>query len=201
MVGGPRSGCAGGECNSVPFDLSSTDRRCGYWAPIVACSFNQVTRIAKILDARLRSKPPRGRKLFTYGIRIFLTSQSSSSPIAGDQALFEHGGAMNWPRQPTDDRLNILRVHDHFREWRSLDDQRVCAVCGGTFSGHEVEISQSGEEFKLNCPTKNCPSRVHQWAYPEKHHLSCTNSENWWRALSSNDGSESTPSSPQCQQI
>jgi hypothetical protein len=25
--------------------------------------------------------------------------------------------------------------------------------------------------------------------------------ENWWRALSSNDGSESTPPSPQCQQI
>jgi hypothetical protein len=24
--------------------------------------------------------------------------------------------------------------------------------------------------------------------------------ENWWRALSSNDGSESTPPSPQCQQ-
>jgi hypothetical protein len=103
---------------------------------------------------------------------------------------------MNWPRQPTDDRLNILRGHDHFREWRSLDDQRVCAVCGGTFSGHEVEISQSGEEFKLDCPTKNCPSRVHQWVYPEKHHLFHTNSENWWRALSSNDGSESTPSSP-----
>ena len=103
---------------------------------------------------------------------------------------------MNWPRQHMDDRLNILRGHDHFREWRSLDDQRVCAVCGGTFSGHEVEISQSGEEFKLDCPTKNCPSRVHQWVYPEKHHLSHTNSENWWRALSSNDGSESTPSSP-----
>jgi len=108
---------------------------------------------------------------------------------------------MNWPRQHMDDRLNILRGHDHFREWRSLDDQRVCAVCGGTFSGHEVKISQSGEEFRLNCPTKNCPSRVHQWVYPAKHHLSHTNSESWWRALSSNDGSESTPSSPQCQQI
>ena len=107
---------------------------------------------------------------------------------------------MNWPRQHTDDRLSILRVHDHFREWRSLDDQRVCAVCGGTFSGHEVEISQSGEEFKLNCPSRDCPSRVHQWVYPEKHHLSYTNSENWWRALSSNE-SESIPSSPQCQQI
>jgi hypothetical protein len=108
---------------------------------------------------------------------------------------------MNWSPQPTDDRLDILRAHDHFHEWRSLDDRRVCVVCDRTFSGHEVEISQDGEEFKLNCPTRDCPSRIHQWVYPERDHLSDTNSENWWRALSSNDGSESTPSSPQCQQI
>jgi hypothetical protein len=39
-----------------------------------ACSSNQVTRIAKILDARSRSKPQRGRKLFTFRVGIFLTS-------------------------------------------------------------------------------------------------------------------------------
>jgi hypothetical protein len=107
---------------------------------------------------------------------------------------------MNWPQQPTD-RLDILRASDHFHEWRSLDDNRVCVVCSRVFSGHEVEISQEGKEFKLNCPTRDCPSRIHQWVYPENHHLSDTNSENWWRALSSNDGSELRPSSPQCQQI
>jgi len=64
-VDGPRSGCAGGECNSAPFDLSSTDRSAGYCAPIVACSSNQVTRRAKILDAPSRSKRPTERKLFT----------------------------------------------------------------------------------------------------------------------------------------
>jgi hypothetical protein len=83
-VGEARSGCAGGECNSAAFDLSPTDRSAGYCASIAACSSNQVTRIAKILDAPLRSKRPRRRKLFTDRIRIFLTSQSSSSPIAGD---------------------------------------------------------------------------------------------------------------------
>ena len=148
-----------------------------------------------------RPKRQRERNLFTDRIRIFLTSQSSFSPIVGDQTLFEHGEAMNWPRQPTDDRLDILRLHDHFHEWRSLDDQRVCVVCGRTFSGHEVEISQDGNEFKLNCPTRDCSSKIHQWVYPERHHLSATNLENWWRALSSTDGSESTPSSPQRQQI
>jgi hypothetical protein len=105
---------------------------------------------------------------------------------------------MNWSRQPTD-RLEVLRVNDHFHEWRSLDDHRVCVVCGRVFSGHEVEISQEGEEFKLSCPTTDCSSGIHQWVYPENHHLSGTNSENWWRALSSFNGSES--SSPQCQQI
>src|SRR5207237_7991554 len=59
----PVSGCAVGECNSAPFDLSSTDRSAGYCAPIVACSSNQVTCIAKILDARLRSKPPERTKV------------------------------------------------------------------------------------------------------------------------------------------
>jgi len=107
--------------------------------------------------------------------------------------VFKHEGEMNWSRQPTD-RLDILRANDHFHEWRSLDDNRVCVVCGRVFSGHEVEISQEGKEFKLNCPTNQCRSGIHQWVYPENQHLSDTNFENWWRALSSNDGSE--PSSP-----
>ena len=64
----------GGECNNVPFYPSSTDRGAGYRATIAACSSNHVTRIAKILDARSRSKPQRGRKLFTFRVRIFLTS-------------------------------------------------------------------------------------------------------------------------------
>jgi hypothetical protein len=72
-VGAQHSGCAGGQCNSVPFDLSSTDLSAGYRAPIAACSSNQVTRIAKMLDARSRSKRQRGRKLFTLRVRIFLT--------------------------------------------------------------------------------------------------------------------------------
>jgi hypothetical protein len=97
------------------------------------------------------------------------------------------------------DRLDVLRANDHFHDWRSLDDKRVCVVCGRVFSGHEVEISQDDQEFILNCPTSGCPSGIHQWVYPENHHLSDANSENWWRALSFNDGSE--PSSPQCQQI
>ena len=97
------------------------------------------------------------------------------------------------------DRLDVLRANDHFHDWRSLDDQRVCAVCGRVFSGHEVAISQEGEEFKLNCPTNGCSSGIHQWVYPDNHYLCDTNSHDWWRALSSNDGSE--PSAPQCQQI
>jgi hypothetical protein len=72
-VGAQRLGCAGGEYNSVPFDLSSTDLSAGYRALIGARSSNQVTRIAKIWDARSRSKPQRGRKLFTFRVRIFLT--------------------------------------------------------------------------------------------------------------------------------
>jgi len=64
-VDGLRSGCAGGECNSVPFDLSSTDRSAGCCAPIVACSSNHVTRIAKILDA---PRAPSAREKESYSL-------------------------------------------------------------------------------------------------------------------------------------
>ncbi len=39
-----------------------------------------------------------------------------------------------------DDRLSILRVGDPSRSWNSLDDQRVCVLCGRKFKGRQVDI-------------------------------------------------------------
>ena len=100
---------------------------------------------------------------------------------------------MNWPRQSTD-RLDILRVHDHFHEWRSLDDERVCVVCNRAFNGHEVQIVMIGNDYKLHCPTAACESGVHQWVYPGNQFLSDTAYAEWWRALGS---TESGPEKPQ----
>ena len=98
---------------------------------------------------------------------------------------------MNWATQPTD-RLEILRTHDHFHAWRSLDDERVCIVCGRTFSGHQVGILPEGDGFKLSCPTSNCQSGVHQWIYPGRSLVSDAAYENWWHALENSGGADSS---------
>jgi len=65
-----------------------------------------------------------------------------------------------------DDRLSILRVGDPLRSWKSLDDQRICVLCGRKFKGRQVDIRRlPGGKFKLCCPTVGCPSTPHQWRY------------------------------------
>jgi hypothetical protein len=92
------------------------------------------------------------------------------------------------------DRLEILQANDHFRDWRTLDDERVCVLCDRKFTGHEVVISTVGEDFELRCPTPNCKSGVHQWVYPGNPLLSDNSYEDWWHALGSTDGLDGTPS-------
>jgi hypothetical protein len=103
---------------------------------------------------------------------------------------------MNWPRQPTD-RLDILRANDHFRDWQTLDDQRVCLLCDRKFTGHEVLIDAVGDELELHCPTLNCKSGLHQWVYPGNPLVSEATYEDWWQALGSSaaaDGTDGLPS-------
>jgi hypothetical protein len=65
-----------------------------------------------------------------------------------------------------DDRLSILRISDPLKSWNSLDDQRVCVLCGRKFKGRQVDIRRlPGGKFKLCCPTLGCLSTSHQWRY------------------------------------
>src|SRR5262245_628688 len=65
-----------------------------------------------------------------------------------------------------DDRLSILRVGDPFRSWSSLDDQRVCVLCGRKFKGRQVDIRRlPGGKFKLCCPKLGCLSAPYLWRY------------------------------------
>ncbi len=66
-----------------------------------------------------------------------------------------------------DDRLSVLRAEDQFRNWRSLDDERLCIICKRKFSGRQVEIHRLGNrKYELHCPTEDCSSRPHLWIYP-----------------------------------
>lgn len=81
------------------------------------------------------------------------------------------------------DKLAILQRHDHFRQWNSLDDTRVCVLCEQSFAGHEVLVSREADGYQLHCPTRGCHSRVHQWIYPGNLVLSDKADADWWSAL------------------
>ena len=99
------------------------------------------------------------------------------------------------------DKLSILQAKDHFRDWHTLDDERVCDLCNRKFTGHEVVISTMGDEVELRCPTPNCQSGVHQWVYPSNPHRSEKIEEDWWYALGSNSGSDNAGSAPSPQPV
>src|SRR5436190_12647057 len=81
------------------------------------------------------------------------------------------------------DKLTLLQANDDFRSWTSLDDKRVCVLCDRTFSGHEVLVSLAGLNHQLRCPTRGCPSQIHQWVYAGNPLISEQAYADWWRAL------------------
>ena len=81
------------------------------------------------------------------------------------------------------EKLAILRHEDHFRDWRSLDDRRVCVVCGGNFAGRDVTVSETSNSRELHCPTEGCRSHPHQWVYPDNSAITEEAETDWWRAL------------------
>lgn len=87
-------------------------------------------------------------------------------------------------------KLSILRANDHFREWHTLDDERICVLCGQRFTGHDVEVSMVASGFALQCPTINCKSGVHQWVFPGNALLAEKNYQNWWQAIGSQTGTD-----------
>ena len=86
-------------------------------------------------------------------------------------------------RPPTSGKLDVLRASDHFRKWKSLNDERICVLCERKFSGHEVIVTPLGREYKLHCPTHNCHSGIHQWVYPGNPLMSESAYADWWSAL------------------
>src|SRR5262245_55784018 len=83
-----------------------------------------------------------------------------------------------------DDRLSTLRAGDPFRSWNSLDDQRVCILCGRKFKGRQVDIRRlPGGRVKLCCPTLGCTSTPHQWRYSTLPVSSSPAKKHWRRVL------------------
>ena len=67
------------------------------------------------------------------------------------------------------DKLDALRRLDQFREWRSLDDQRFCLVCGRIITGQKIQVAggtRGNGPQRLSCPTERCNSIPMDWVLP-----------------------------------
>jgi hypothetical protein len=67
-----------------------------------------------------------------------------------------------------EDKLDLLRRLDH-QPWHSLDDHRLCMVCGRTVTGRQVEIiggTRNHGTLRLKCPTPGCAADLPDaWAH------------------------------------
>ncbi|HKP04227.1 MAG TPA: hypothetical protein VJU77_12815 [Chthoniobacterales bacterium] len=66
----------------------------------------------------------------------------------------------------SEEKLAILQAADPRRKWHSLDDQRVCVLCGRVITGRQIEITRDSRGgYSLSCPTQGCPALPNDWFY------------------------------------
>jgi hypothetical protein len=72
-------------------------------------------------------------------------------------------------RLSDEEKLNVLRRLDQFRQWHSLDEKRYCLVCGEIFTGREIQVIKSTDgdaPLRLICPTEHCHAIPMEWVPP-----------------------------------
>jgi hypothetical protein len=68
-----------------------------------------------------------------------------------------------------EEKLEVLRRLDQFRQWRSLDEKRYCLVCGKLISGRQIQVAggtRGNGPLRLSCPTEKCNSIPMDWVLP-----------------------------------
>ena len=72
-------------------------------------------------------------------------------------------------RLSDEEKLNVLRRLDQFRQWDSLGEKRYCLVCGEIFTGREIQVIESTDEdapLRVICPTEHCHAIPMEWVPP-----------------------------------
>ncbi len=72
-------------------------------------------------------------------------------------------------RLSDEEKLNILRRVDQFREWRSRDEKRYCLVCGEMITGRQIQAigdTHGNARLRLICPTERCDATPIEWVCP-----------------------------------
>ena len=65
------------------------------------------------------------------------------------------------------ERLEILRAVDQGRRWSSVDEERVCPLCGRSIAGRDIMIRcDRPGHFELHCPTSGCVGTIDERSDP-----------------------------------
>jgi len=67
------------------------------------------------------------------------------------------------------EKLELLRRLDQFRQWHSLEEKRYCLVCGTLISGRQIQVgggTRGNGPLRLSCPTERCNSIPMDWVLP-----------------------------------
>lgn len=68
-----------------------------------------------------------------------------------------------------EEKLEVLRRLDQFRQWHSLDEKRYCLVCGKLISGRQIQVAggtRGNGPLRVSCPTEKCNSIPMDWVLP-----------------------------------
>lgn len=68
-----------------------------------------------------------------------------------------------------EEKLEVLRRLDQFRQWHSLEEKRYCLVCGALISGRQIQVAggtRGNGPLRLSCPTERCNSIPMDWVLP-----------------------------------
>jgi hypothetical protein len=90
-------------------------------------------------------------------------------------------------------KLRLLRDNDKTRSWSTLEDRRLCLLCGGEFSGSEVLIRVRNGKPAFHCPEKGCQGNLGHFVHPGNPLLNEAAWEDWMRP-----GQEEDSGDPEC---
>jgi hypothetical protein len=68
-----------------------------------------------------------------------------------------------------EEKLDVLRRLDQFRQWHFLDEKRYCLVCGEMITGREILVigdTRGNAQLRLSCPTEYCNATPIEWVCP-----------------------------------
>jgi len=98
--------------------------------------------------------------------------KSTGRPIvpAVDRKVMSGALALHITTKLSDEeKLEVLRRLDQFRQWHSLGEKRYCLVCGDLISGRQIQVTggtRGNGPLRLSCPTEKCNSIPLDWVLP-----------------------------------